>query len=96
VSKDNLATIPNDLLPIHECAAKLDSSQSSFYNQMRKGTLTVHLIAGETQAKVSLSEATKLFEEIGRRSRFSAPTFRIVRHDEKETVAQPERSDLFA
>jgi hypothetical protein len=49
---------------------------------------------GDAQAKVSLSEAKAFFKTIPRK--FSAPTFRIVRHDEKSVAAQPEKADLFS
>jgi hypothetical protein len=98
MSKDNLATIPNDLVPIPECAKLIGRSYTSVYSQIRKGNVTVHFIAGDRQAKVSLSEAQKVFKTVPRK--FSAPTFRIVRHGEDGIVsgpeAQTEKSDLFA
>jgi hypothetical protein len=97
MSKD-LATIPNDLVPIPECARLIGRSYTSVYSQIRKGNVTVHFIAGDSQAKVSLYEAQELFKTVPRK--FSAPTFRIVRHGEDGTVSEPEaqleRSDLFA
>jgi hypothetical protein len=98
MSKDNLATIPSDLVPIPECARLIGRSYTSVYSQIRKGNVTVHFIAGDSQAKVSLYEAQELFKTVPRK--FSAPTFRIVRHGEEpvepEFEAQPEKSDLFA
>ena len=78
MSKDNLATIPNDLVPIPECARLIGRSYTSVYSQIRKGNVTVHFIAGDSQAKVSLYEAQELFKTVPRK--FSAPTFRIVRN----------------
>lgn len=94
VSKADLATIPDDLLPIPECAKAIGRPYTSLYTQMRKGNVTVHFIADDTQAKVSLSEVKTLFETV--KKRFSAPSFRIVRHDAESVEAQPEKSDLFA
>jgi hypothetical protein len=102
MNKDNPATIiDDDLKTIPECAKILDKSQTTFYTHMRSGKLTTHFLVGDTQPKISLSEARQLFEAIGRRRRFTAPTFRIVRHGEDGTPvvdpeALPEKSDLFA
>ena len=96
MSNSNLATIPNDLVPIPECAKLIGRSYTSVYSQIRKGNVTVHFTAGDPQAKVSLSESQELFKTVPRK--FSAPTFRIVRHDEGAVAdAQPkERADLFS
>ena len=98
MSKESLATIPDDLVPIPECARLIGRSYTSVYSQIRKGNVTVHFIAGDPRAKVSLYEAQELFKTVPRK--FSAPTFRIVRHGEDGTVSEPEaqleRSDLFA
>lgn len=95
MSKENLTTIPDDLLPIPECAKAISRPYTSLYSQMRKGHVTVHFIAGDTQAKVSLSEVKQLFENVPRR--FSSPTYRIVRHDaEPEALPETEKTDLFA
>jgi hypothetical protein len=98
MSKTNLAAIPDDLLTITQAAKAVDRSYTSVYSRVRKGKITVHFISGDTEAKVSLSEVRKDFETVPKR--FSAPTFRIVRHEEDGTVsepeAQPEKSDLFA
>jgi hypothetical protein len=88
------AAIPDDLETITKCAELINRPYSSVYNQVRRGNITVHFFSGDAQAKVSLSEARQLFETI--KKHFSAPTFRIVRHDEKSTAAQTEKSDLFA
>jgi hypothetical protein len=86
-------TIPHDLITIPECAKLIGRPYISVYSQVRKGKVAVHFIAGDTQAKVSLSEAEELFKNIPRK--FSAPTYRIVRHGE-DGAALPEKSDLFA
>jgi hypothetical protein len=92
VSKANPATIPNDLVPIPECAKLINRTYTTLYNHVRKGNITIHFIAGDAQAKISLSEARELFETVKRR--FSAPTFRIVRHDE-ESVAVHTKNQIF-
>ena len=96
MSKANLATIPDDLVPIPECAKLINRSYTSVYNHVRKGNITVHFVAGASQAKISLSELRELFTTVKRK--FSAPTFRIVRHDEEGVVDahQGEKADLFS
>jgi hypothetical protein len=94
MDKGILATIPNDLVPIPECAKLIGRPYTSLYNQMRKGNVTVHFVAGDSQAKVSLSEVRELFITI--KKRFSAPEYRIVRHDSGDIEAEAEKSDLLA
>jgi hypothetical protein len=96
MSKETPAIIPDDLVPIPECAKLIGRSYTSLYSQIRKGNVTIHFVAGDSQAKVSLSEARDLLNTVPRK--FSAPTLRIVRHDE-EGVAdaqQQEKADLFS
>lgn len=94
MSKDNLATIPDDLLPIPECAKKIGRPYSSVYSKARKGKINLHFIVGDTQALISLSEAQKAFS--GEKPRFSAPSFRIIRHNEEPIAAPQETADLFS
>ena len=94
MSKDNLATTPDDLLTITEAAKADNRSISTIYNNVRMGKITVHLIAGDSQAKVSLSEVRKVLKHV--RPRFSAPTMRVIRHDEEPIVAPQEKADLFS
>jgi hypothetical protein len=95
MNKDNLATIPDDFLPIPEVARKVGRPYSSVYNRARRGDITIHFITGDTQAKVSLSEVRDVFQNFAGR-RFTAPTFRIVRHDEDPIAAPQEKADLFS
>jgi len=95
MSKDDLATIPDDLLSIPEAAKKVGRPYSSVYNRARRGDITVHLIAGDTQGKVSLSEVRDVFQNVMGR-RFSASTFRVIRHDEEPIAAPQEKADLFS
>jgi hypothetical protein len=98
MSKANLATIPDELLTITQAAKVVNRPYTSVYSRVRKGKITVRFTPGDTEAKVSLSEVKKDFETVPKR--FSAPTFRIVRHEEEsvdvQLEAQPEKSDLFA
>jgi hypothetical protein len=91
MKKDNSATIPDDLESIPEVAKKINRPYSSVYNRARRGDITVHFISGDTQAKISLSETRSAFNA---RRRFSASTFRIVRHDEESAGA--DKVDLFS
>ena len=94
MSKTNLAIIPDDLVLIPECAKLINRPYTSLYNQVRRGKITIHFISGDPHAKISLSETRELFESV--KKRFSAPSFRIIRHDEESIEAEPEKSDLFA
>jgi hypothetical protein len=94
MSKDNLATIPDDLMPLPEAAKKIGRPYSSVYSKARKGKIDVHFIAGDNQALISLSEARAAFSN--EKPRFSAPSFRIVRHDEEPIAAPQEKADLFS
>jgi hypothetical protein len=95
VSKDIPVIIPDDLESIPGAAKKVGRPYSSVYNRARRGDIIVHFIAGDTQAKVSLSEVRYVFKNVVGR-RFSASTFRIVRHDEKPIPAPQEKADLFS
>jgi hypothetical protein len=89
-----LTAIPNDLVPIPKAAEEVDRGYSTVYAPIRAGKIAVHFIAGDTQAKVSISEVREHFKTIPRK--FSAPTFRIVRHDEEPIAAKTEKEDLFS
>jgi|ERR1700733_12952532 hypothetical protein len=94
MEKDNLATIPDDLVSLPEAAKKIGRPYSSVYSKARKGRIEVHFIAGDTQALISLSEARAAFSD--EKPRFSAPSFRIIRHDEEAVIALQEKADLFS
>jgi hypothetical protein len=93
MSKDNLATIPDDLVPIPECAEKIGRPYSSVYNKARKGKITVHFIVGDAQARISLSEARNAFSN--EKPKFSAPSFRVIRHDEEALLRHRKRLICF-
>jgi hypothetical protein len=94
MNKDDLATIPDDLVPIPECDERIGRPYSSVYNKARKGKITVHFIVGDTQARISLSEARDAFNN--EKPKFSAPSFRVIRHDEEPIAAPQEKADLFS
>jgi hypothetical protein len=94
MSNADPVTIPDDLVTIPKAAELVNRPYTSVYSPVRKGHIAVHFIAGDTVARVSLSEVKEYFKTVPRR--FSAPTFRIVRHEEEPVAALPEKEDLFS
>jgi hypothetical protein len=94
MSENGPVIIPDDLYTIPMVAKLAKRAYSSVYGPIRKGKITLYFISGDSEAKVSLSEVKNHFAVV--RTNFSAPTFRIVRIDDKPPVDEPLKENLFA